>query len=316
MWADPPVGRSHRKPGRRHGKTTPKRKQRSVLGWAAAIGGLAGVAVSVYLFWGQSTPDRIASPAPAPAQKAPASKTPVPAVAPVPRRAPASRVQDQPTDDSKWKARTEAREQQLRAKAQQRFREHMEETQRLAGQPAPAANTTQSEPARTAQDPSAAPAGASSAGTAIPQAGIQAQPPEVTEPMLPEAVDRPAEPVSAPTAESAPSPIPAAPVSATPVESTPVAEPPIPAPEATIDPAASAPPAATQPLANPEPLPSADEVEPDVTEPAQPGASVPAPGATIEEPAADEAPGGNAGETMTVPPSAVDTGEADPPASL
>jgi hypothetical protein len=111
---------------------------------ALGIGVLAGLAVTAYLFWWQPAPAGTPAARSAGTREsvAPAKALPVKRTQPSPVSAPARQVTEpvKPTQpelatDPKWRTALTAREQQLRAAAEQRLNQRIQEAQRSAQQP-------------------------------------------------------------------------------------------------------------------------------------------------------------------------------------
>ncbi len=102
---------------------------------AVAIGALAGIAASAYLFWSQPAPEPTAAPTRAAVIRSPAAAKavapkPTAAKIPPPSRAatasPTQRKQPEAVNDAKWRAAVQAQEQRIRAAAEERLRERMQ----------------------------------------------------------------------------------------------------------------------------------------------------------------------------------------------
>jgi hypothetical protein len=115
---------------------------------AIAIGALAGIAASAYLFWWQPAPEQPTITTPAVAVKPPAAAKTVPprqpaaTVAPSPGQAinaPIQRKQPEVVNDAKWRAAVQAQEQRVRAAAEERLRERMQAAQYRAAEATSAA---------------------------------------------------------------------------------------------------------------------------------------------------------------------------------
>ena len=145
---------------------------------AVAMGALAGIVVSAYLFWGQPSLEQTPTQAVMPS-KPPIAAAQIPQGEAVARVAPSASpatsapiVRNQPGDvsDPKWRAAVAAQEQRVRAAAEERLRERMQAARNNAGKvSSPATPAVAQEPVERVAAPqtSAAPEGLDATAIAI-----------------------------------------------------------------------------------------------------------------------------------------------------